>query len=266
LIFQNEALNLSKEKLHFHTIQFLEKKERFQYNYKPYGSGVLIKIQDHYLVFTASHVTGNIGNGSLYFNTRIGVQQVVGSYYETDIEIDKHTDLAYIILDRMLGLLLSETYQFLPLTNICHSHIPKETTNYMVCGYPEKNIWEDEGDIYTGSSHFLVCMANQKIYTYYQLDLNKNYAVNFAGRGIDLTTCNKSNKIDDPYGMSGCGLWFLRARAIAGKMILDYFLIGIMTMIKKYKYHVLIGNKIEPIMIDLERIGLFNFDWKTLSK
>jgi len=138
LIFRNAAKKLSKEKLHFHTIQFLERKEKSQYNYSPLGSGILIQIEDHYIIFTASHVTNNISIESLYINTRIGVQRIIGSYHNSNLGIDEYVDLAYIILDKMFGLLLAETYQFLRLTQISHSHTPKETSNYMVCGYPEK--------------------------------------------------------------------------------------------------------------------------------
>jgi hypothetical protein len=45
---------------------------------------------------------------------------------------------------------------------------------------------------------------------------------------------------------------FLQARPEPGKMVLDYFLIGIMIELRKYKYYILVGNKIKPIMRDLE--------------
>jgi len=69
LVFQQTALKLSKEKLHFHTIRFLAEKEVSQYIYSPHGSGVLIQIQDHYIIFTASHVTENMDDSSLYLNS-----------------------------------------------------------------------------------------------------------------------------------------------------------------------------------------------------
>ena len=266
ILFHDAALNLSKEKLHFHTIQFLTKRLTPLSNYSPYGSGVLIQIEDQYLIFTASHVTKTTDAGPLYVNTRIGVERVIGSCHETDFELDKNTDLAYILLDRMLGLLLTETYQFLPLTKICHSHIPKETTNYMISGYPTEYIWEQEGDIFTGSANFLLSMADEKRYNYYHFDKEKNFVLNFAGRGVDMRTRNRSDKICEPYGMSGCGLWFLQARPESGKMVLDYVLIGIMTIYKNSKYQILAGNRIEPIMLDLQEKRLFDFDWQVLSK
>ncbi len=265
-IFENEALNLSKEKIHFHTIQFLTReKSKFIYDYKPYGSCVLVKIRNQFLIFTASHIPTDVPNNSLYVNTRIGEQQVIGFCHQTDFKSDSFLDVAYIILDKMLGLLISEKYEFLPIEKICHSHIPKETTNYMVSGYPVKNIWKNDGDIYTGSSHFLLSMANQKAYKYYSIDPEKNYVLNFAGKGIDIIERNH-DRIDDPHGISGCGLWFLQARLVAGKMVLEYVLIGIMALFKKSKYHVLIGNKVELIMADIEKELGINFDWGILSK
>ncbi|HVM86699.1 MAG TPA: hypothetical protein VMT76_00830 [Puia sp.] len=266
IIFQGAALKLSQDKLHFHTIQFLIKKKNSKYNFNPYGSGVLVEIEDQYLIFTASHVVETADSDPLFILTRIGVTQVIGSSSNTNFKNDKNTDLAYIILDKMLGLLLTETYQFLPLTKISHSHVHKETANYMVCGYPDKNLWIKEGDIITGSSHFLLSMANEKTYEYYHFDKQKNYVLNFAGKGVDIVTGKRSEKISDPYGMSGSGLWYLQVRPEPGKMVLDYFLIGIMMLFKKSRYHVLVGNKIELIMADLQANGIFDFDWKVLSK
>jgi hypothetical protein len=206
IIFQNAAINLSKNRLHFHTIQFLIKENNSKYNYLPYGSGVLVQIENYYLIFTASHVTETKDSKTLYILTRTGVNQIAGTCYKINKEKDEDTDLAYIVLDKLLGLLISETYQFLPLTKISHSHIPKESTNYMVCGYPIKNIWREEENIITGSDNFLLSMANEKIYNYYELNKEKYFILNFAGKGINIITGKKSKKIGDSYGLSGSGL------------------------------------------------------------
>lgn len=266
LIFCNAACELSKAKLHFHTIQFLKRSGKPGYSYLPYGSGVLVRIVDHYFIFTASHVTKGAEIDKLYVNTRVGVHQVIGTCQEMDFERDKHMDLAYIQLDKMLGMLLAESYQFLELPKLSHSHKPKQNSNYMVSGYPAKNIWKEGEDIYTGSSHFLMSMADEKWLRHYNFDPGRNYGLSFAGRGIDINTDKKTEKIGDPHGISGCGLWYLQVRPEPGNINLDYVLIGIMTEYRNGKYHMLIGNRLEPIMADMEDRGLFPFDWLTLSK
>ena len=255
IIFQNKAITLSKEKLHFHTIQFLIEEDNA---FLPYGSGVLIRIEDHYLICTAAHVTEDVPPIKLYVLTVDGVQFVRGGICNTDFRADINFDLSYILLDPTFGQLLTKTYQFLPLINISYPHIPKETANYMVSGYQGKTIWVKDGNTYTGSSHFLLSMAPEKVYKYHDLDPYKQYALSFSGKGVHLESNKKTAKIGDMRGISGCGLWTLKAIGVSGEMVLEYSLIGIMTSCKKAKYYILIANKIEFILADLERKGLVN--------
>jgi len=147
--FEKAMWEISKTKIHSHTIQFLVKDISKSHGYKPHGSGVLVLIQNQYLIFTASHVTEEMVQDSLYVNTRVGIQAVLGVSRETDLKMEKYTDLAYILLEKMLGILLSETYEFLPLSKITNSHKPILATNYIVCGYPEKNIRVDKTTTYS---------------------------------------------------------------------------------------------------------------------
>ncbi len=252
VLYQKASKELSKIKLHFHTIQFLELNNKTKYTYTPYGSGVLVQIKENFLIFTASHVVENFHRKPLYINTRVGVQVVIGTCCSTDLKQQKNVYLSYIILDTMLGLLLAEDYKFLPLNKIIHSHETLKGANYMVSGYPEKDIWRNNSDIYTGSSHFLLHMASDEVFAFYGLNKKENYVLFFGGRGIDIETGEKTNKISDPYGISGCGLWYLTPTISNERIILDYYLIGIMTMFRKSKYHILIGNRVELIMNELK--------------
>lgn len=261
--FERKASYISKSQLFFHTIQFLTKDNNSPNGYKPDGSGVLVKIESYYLIFTASHVTENIGEKHLYVNTRIGLMTVSGVCRETDLKMEKYTDLAYILLEEKLAKLLEETNVFLPLSKITNSHRPLIANNYLVCGYPEINIEIDleQRTVYTGMESYLLTLANEKVFDFYKLDRDKNYALQFGGKGIDLETGDPGIKINDPYGISGCGLWFLKPNITDNKMTVEYFLIGIMMILKKDKYHLLIGNRIELIIAALEKYEGFQINW-----
>jgi len=102
-------------------------------------------------------------------------------------------------------------------------------------------------------------MSKEEVYEYYKFDIHKDYILDFAGRGIDLQTDEKSGKISDPNGMSGCGLWLLTEKPSTDTYDLQYHLIGIMTEFRKGKYHCLIGNRIELVisaLIDLEKFDI----------
>lgn len=245
------------KQIHKHTIQFLEKGGK--YGHKPYGSGVLIFADNKCLIVTASHVTSDFDNNPLFVTSVKGIIPIVGDLRETDLDKDKSTDLAYIILDDQIAAILVQSYEFIPVNKILHSHKALRSNQYLVVGYPEVNIRADaaERKVYAGSSIFLLTMSLDKVYEYYKLDEDKHFVLDFAGKGLDLETDEKSGKIADPYGMSGCGLWLLTEKPNLDYLELQYNLIGIMTSFKKGKYHCLIGNRIEIVISALVQLENF---------
>ncbi len=254
--FDAKAFEIGKI-IHRHTIQFLEKGGK--YGYKPYGTGVLVFVDNKCLILTAAHVTKDSDNTQLFVNSIKGIIPVIGILRETDLQKDKTTDLCYIILDDRIAEILVHSYDFLPMSKVAYSHNPIIGNPYLVVGYPEGNlrVVPAEQKIYLGSSIFLLTMSQEKVYEYYKFDVDKDYMLDFAGRGIDLVTNKKSGKIADPNGMSGCGLWSLTEKAGDDGVELQYHLIGIMTEYRKNKYHVLIGNRIEIIISALIRLEGF---------
>jgi len=255
--FDRLAFELGTQ-VHKHTIQFLAKGGK--YGHRPYGTGVLVFANNKCLIITAAHVTADFDNTPLFVTSNKGIIPIVGNLRETDIGKDKTTDLAYIILDDAIASILVQTYDFLPISKILHSHVPINANQYLVVGYPEVNIRavKEEKTIYAGSSIFLLTMSKEEVYEFYKFDKNKDYILDFAGKGIDLQTDEKSGKIQDPYGMSGCGLWLLTEKPTVDTIQLQYHLIGIMTQFRKGKYHCLIGNRIEIVMSALIDIEKFN--------
>lgn len=240
------VLKTSKEKIHYHTIQFLVRGGKF--GYKPLGSGVLVKINGRYLIFTASHVTENTGEQNLYISTPKGFLRVVGEARETDLEKDKHTDLAYIILEDVVGKALEEAYSFIPISMIKPFHQMEEQGRYIVIGYPVKNIRTEGKIVYAGSSTYLLQGSKDEAYEFHKLSKELHLVLNFAGKGIELTGNNKKKRDPEPYGISGCGLWLITAIPNNERVEFNYRLIGIMTQFRKVKYHVLVGNRVELLM------------------
>jgi hypothetical protein len=91
-------------------------------------------------------------------------------------------------------------------------------------------------------------MSSRKPYSFCKFDPNVNYLLNFEGKGTDLETGELVRKLEDPYGISGCGLWKFHPFINDGKLDIDYSLVGIMFMAKKGKYHVLVATKIELLI------------------
>ena len=168
--------------------------------------------------------------------------------------------MTYIQLDKEVAEAISQAYIFLTIDKIGHSHSAKKSNQYLVVGYPETNIRTTENTVYAGANILLLTSSNDEVYEYYNFNKQDHFLLEFAGRGLDLTTNKKSEKLADPYGMSGCGLWYISAAFDENKkLICNYMLIGVMTEFRKGKYHVLVGNRIEVLidaLINLENIQI----------
>lgn len=235
--YDEKAFEIGKT-IHNHTIQLL--KAGGGYDYLPHGTGVLVKAHSEYLLLTASHVTKIINDTThLFVNLQNKVVPVSGMLRETDLSKDRLTDLAYIILDNKLGEQLSKDYTFLPINMIDETHKNVPTIQYLFVGYPLKNIKIDGKKITTGTTAYLTSIAEQQIYDNMGLDSKDNFILNFDKVGIDSET-QKSIPVSDPFGVSGCGLWFIRPYDINGHIEYTYSLIGIIK--GGTKYHLIATN------------------------
>lgn len=260
-IFEQQVHEVATKQLFYHTVQFLEKGG--PYGYKPLGSGVLVQISGKYLVFTASHVTAITSEIDIYINTPNGFLTVRGYSRETDLEKDKHTDVAYIILDDDVGKELAKSYQFLPLSKIRANHDIQRVLQYVVAGYPVKNIRTEEKTVYAGLSFYLLQGSKQEAWDFHKKEKGKSFLLDFAGKGTILNTEEKEKVDPEPYGLSGCGLWQMLPAFVNGQWQFDYRLIGIMTEFRKNKYHVLIGNNIGFIIHALQALEGFKLAMKS---
>ena len=65
---------------------------------KPYGSGVLVILNENYYILTASHVVEDWSNEhQLFIRHRKGYVSVVGTMSQTIIENQEKVDLAFIV-------------------------------------------------------------------------------------------------------------------------------------------------------------------------
>lgn len=227
------------------TIQFFNKGAN---GLKPFGSGVLVKIHEHYFILTASHVADFLVKEENQLYVKVdhkGFINVIGEIKYTDIDKSKGIDLAYIkISDEMLPH-LEKPYFFLTVDKFRKHHKILNSMNYCVIGFPEKNVKREDGMLKTGTTFFLTSAWNEKPYDYYKMPEKDFLIVLMEGKGIDIETDEKTKVDTHFYGISGCGLWYLMFRHDKDdRVTVDYRLIGIMTEFKKGKYFCLIANKI----------------------
>lgn len=219
---------------------------------KSLGSGVLLFTNKKYLILTASHVAEE---GPFYVVTKSELKYISGEYVEEGRKHTKKIDLSYIILDNEVADFLNQEYTFLSDKDILVSYKSNANMlNYIVVGYLEKTtkINASENAIHTVAATFNLKISNEKAYKFYDINRDFQILLDFKGK-LENYKSNINEKIPDPYGLSGSGLWGLFHKPVSLKYELECKLIGIMTEFRKGKYHCLIGNKIELLVESLER-------------
>jgi hypothetical protein len=106
--------------------------------------------------------------------------------------------------------------------------------------------------INTIASTFNLKKANEKAHEFHKINNDYQILLDFKGK-LENYKSNKKEKIPDPYGLIGSGLWGLFQKPESTKYELECKLVGIMTEFRKRKYHCLIGNKIEVLVESIER-------------
>ncbi len=249
--FDKQAFAIG-EKIYHHTVQLLQKSVG-PYDYSPCATGVLVKINNQYFIFTASHVIRDIydkGN-KLFVSTTNGVVMIKGHNDSTDLEKDNDTDLAYIVLERDLAELLGKSQVFLSQEKLGDLIFDVPSTQYLIVGYPAANIKDENNIVHTGAQMYLTSPASKQIYDNRGLDEGRHYVFEYGQNMTDLITGERVDSGPNPRGISGCGIWFISISKIDETIIYDYSLVGI---IKGGMTYFLMGTKIGVLIRDMQKL------------
>jgi len=265
-----EKINTSKEvdrifdyvmstKLAPHTCQIFEMDK--PKGMKPYGSGVMVILNENHFLLTASHVVEDWSNEhQLFIKSRRGYVSIVGNMSQTDIDKSEGVDLAFIKLDDEILPEIKAGYKFLPISKFRRHVNLVDAAQYCVIGYPEINKKIDaKGVMQTGTSAYFVAPSKQNVYDHYKLKKRNHISLDFKGKGMDIRTGESKKLKGHHYGLSGCGLWLVLIGKNHKGYSYDYRLIGIMTDFRRGKYDCLFGNHIEFILTALKAFKHLNY-------
>jgi len=265
-----EKINTSKEvdrildhimsnELATHTCQIFEQGKPS--GMKPYGSGVMVILNEAYFLLTASHVVEDWSDEhQLYIKSRRGYISIVGTMSQTDIAKSEGVDLAFIKLDQEILPEIEAGYKFLPISKFRKHVNLLDAAQYCVIGYPEINKKNDaKGVMQTGTSVYFMAPSKQNVYDYYNLKRRNHISLEFKGKGMDVRTGESKKLQGHHYGLSGCGLWLILITKNHEGYFYDYRLIGIMTDFRRGKYDCLFGNHIDFILQALKAFKHLNY-------
>lgn len=221
--------------------------------YKLYGSGVFVKRGDNFLLITASHVLNNQNDPLDFFvDTKNGFIEIIGEMYRTDLDKMNKYDVGFINLDKRIIPYLAPYYTFLDFTLIIQQHSVSKNFNYVAFGYPENNRKAVNEEINYSALYYLLPLSKDRVYKYYGFDEKDFMIFDFKGKAINED--GDKIKINEPTGISGCGLWVIGKTEDEKNVNLFYFLVGLMTEYRKGKYYVLIANKMNAMLKKIEEI------------
>jgi len=115
----------------------------------------------------------------------------------------------------------------------------------VICGFPSVTTDTSTPIIKSIGNYILTNTSSKKPYEYYRFNPRQFIIVDYAGAGYDLKTDEKK-KTNEPYGMSGGGLWKIWKEE--DETDYKYCLAGILTETRNGKYHVIIAHKINLLL------------------
>ncbi|WP_452231673.1 hypothetical protein [Lacinutrix sp. MEBiC02595] len=192
------------------------------------GTGVLVKIESDYYIWTAAHVIDNdIRNIAISISGNKAIYP--GGVWIKNENNDRNNDdidVAILKLNSETTKDLIKHYTFLDEKKILFNHKVEELPLYSINGFPSKMNkpkYKEENINLNIFCHSTSGISNPDEYTALQKDVNKSILLNY-NKSQYLSKSKKTNNSIALNGMSGCGLWYYKFTPSGG---LEYFLVGI---------------------------------------
>lgn len=219
-------------------------------NYKVYGTGVFIQIQDHYFLISAAHVFDKFGELFIPLAKDYEIITPGGKIFNNNApNRDKDSiDVGIMKLEEKCVSHLLCAYNFLKADDLAINHIFQSEEYYTFLGYPttkSKNIYKT--DIFDSTSffHFTTPKSNEDY-----LKFNRNPAVNVVTSYDRRLSFNHKKYMfgtgPELHGISGCGLWFTDPLDLSPGIIKPK-LTAIMTDWPIKNRNIIIGTRIDVI-------------------
>lgn len=195
---------------------------------KALGTGVLVRVDSDYYIWTAAHVIDKnirdiaipIGGSNVTYPGGKWIKNKSENRSSDDI------DIAILKLNTETAKTLSKYYTFLDKSKILLNHKVEELPLYSINGFPAKRNKKEYNEDKINLNifcHSTSGITNPNEYADLNVDLNKSILLNYNKTQYmsELKATHNSIALN---GMSGCGLWYYKFTPSGG---LDYFLVGI---------------------------------------
>jgi hypothetical protein len=251
-LIHEELCNIITTKIAPYTCQLLVRNSHDELI--PFASGVMVKLEKSYYIFTASHVIEDWSDvNPLFLEINNAYRSVVGKGCGTEIEKEQRLDVAYIKLKNAIVPILKQRYRFLTIGKFFYQDKLLLEADYCVFGYPVSIQKKQNGILMPKGAAYFVRPLPDKVFTNYNLDFLTHYILEIKGKAINIKTAITEKLKTEHYGLSGGGLWYITIKLSGKKLRSQAYLIGIMTEFRKGKFECLIANRIEILLRSLHQ-------------
>ncbi|WP_262152198.1 hypothetical protein [Chryseobacterium foetidum] len=229
-------------------------------NYKQHGTGVFVKIESKYFLFSAAHVLDDFNDlfiplkeGNILFKPG---GEIIRNSPKGLREFDE-LDLGILILDEISVKELQNEYTFLECDDIELNHPPINLLTYIIFGYPtswSKKSMSKNSFHSTPFFNFTKC-ATKNEYKKHNRNEYLNLIVEYDRKNTPNLKSESLSYGPDLFGISGCGLWYVDPFNLDN----NPKLIGIMNEWSKSNRNMLIATRIDAYTEILRKKNIINF-------
>lgn len=240
------------EKISRHTVAIFR---RTSSGVKALGTGVLVKNEGRYYLVSAAHVLESevlkdiiihAGNGQ-FMGLGI-INHVITSISESKTRKDDKLDFSLVeFQDTLLINMLNKNFDFLNYNQVLTNHTPiKNDLNYIILGYHGKKSQADYINDEVNLAIYVFSTRISEFESFEKIGCTKvnNIFLEYPKRWQHLNDQDKLKKMPIPYGISGCGLWYISEDSNKN---LTYSLVGIMTESQLKYARVMIATKFKVV-------------------
>jgi len=217
-----------------------------------WATGVLVKLKNKYFLFTAAHIIENILPETIGIMLDDVFQVLGGTVRHTEL-LDsrggKIIDICIWEIEKDVAKNIESKMKFFSLDNFNKDLQTYSGTNYLVWGYPYKNVkvLPSNPNIKSTPLILLSKLVSDRNYENIGYDYDKNLVLEYKRHEIRKSASDKIEQGRKPKGCSGCGIWVIPNLCVEKGKTPPHILAGIMT---KYLENedVIVGTRIHIIV------------------
>jgi len=224
-------------------------------NPEQFGSGVLIRIADHYFLVSAAHVMDEFNRNSILIPGKNHLIPLTGSYSvtelpDTGLRDDDHSDFGFLKFQSDMQHNLDDSLVFIDERDCDPMDTTEEKDAYTIIGYPSESSQSTEGTAETAITRISGEGTRDHRYAKLGLTPKSHLLIQYRTRKATTPLMKQARKVNFE-GMSGGGVFAWSKNLPNPDALSQPNLVGVVTAYSEY-HNVFISTRIHMIFSTLK--------------